>query len=97
MVRVHVRFFTVLRDLVGEKEILMEFESEKVTVRDLLERLVNCYGREFREYVFDMVSGEVRGHLQLLVDGRNVVSLDGLDTELRDGSVFAIIPPVGGG
>ena len=97
MIRVYVRLFTVLRELVGKKELMLEFNDEPVTVKDVLERLVDRYGEKFRSYVFDPVSGEVREYLHLLVDGRNVASLHGLDTELWDGAVFAIIPPAGGG
>ena len=97
MTRISVRFFTVLRELIGQKEIVVEFAERHITVKRLLESLVRRYGKEFKEYVFDPVSNYVRGHLQLLVNGRNIASLSGLDTRLEDGDVFAIIPPVGGG
>ncbi|HDI07271.1 MAG TPA: MoaD/ThiS family protein [Candidatus Bathyarchaeota archaeon] len=97
MTRISVRFFTVLRELIGQKEIVVEFAERHITVERLLESLVRRYGKEFKEYVFDPVSNDVRGHLQLLVNGRNIASLSGLDTRLEDGDVFAIIPPVGGG
>jgi molybdopterin synthase sulfur carrier subunit len=97
MAKVSVKLFTFLRELVGKREVTIEFEGRKVKVGELLDRLTNLYGEEFREYVFDPVSGRIREYLQLLVNGRNVVSLDGLDTELKDGDIFAIIPPVGGG
>jgi len=32
-----------------------------------------------------------------MLNGFNVYSLEGLSTALRDGDVFAILPPVGGG
>jgi molybdopterin converting factor small subunit len=39
----------------------------------------------------------VRGFLQFLVNGKSASSLKGLQTELSDGDVLAILPPVGGG
>jgi molybdopterin synthase sulfur carrier subunit len=97
VVRVTVKFFTFLRELVGKREEIIELSGRKVTVKELLERLADRYGEDFCGYVFDPISGELREHLQLLVNGRNVISLQGLSTELKDGDVFAIIPPVGGG
>jgi MoaD family protein len=97
VVKVSVKFFTFLRELVGKREEIVELSGREVTVKDLLECLAERYGEDFCGYVFDPVSGKLREHLQLLVNGRNVISLKGLSTKLKDGDVFAIIPPVGGG
>jgi MoaD family protein len=76
----------------------MEFSvKEKVTVGKVLERLSKRYGKSFVEYVFDERTGEVKGFLQFLVNGRSASTQRGLDTELSNGDVLAIIPPVGGG
>ncbi|MEM2106062.1 MAG: MoaD family protein [Candidatus Bathyarchaeia archaeon] len=97
-VRVSVRFFTSLRELTGKREETLEFSGkEKITIGLVLERLSKRYGREFVDYVFDRKTGEVKGFLQFLVNGRSASTLNGLDTPLRDGDVLAIVPPVGGG
>lgn len=97
-VRVSVRFFTSLRELTGKREETLEFSGkERVTVGLVLERLGKRYGKDFVDYVFDQKTGEVKGFLQFLVNGRSASTLSGLDTPLRDGDVLAIIPPVGGG
>jgi molybdopterin synthase sulfur carrier subunit len=96
--QVSVRFFTSLREIVDKKEETLEFsEGEKVTVDMVLKTLVQCYGERFVEYVYDRKTGEVRGFLQFLVNGKSATTLDGLETELEDGDVLAILPPVGGG
>jgi len=96
--RVSVRFFTSLREITGKREQTLEFSGgEPVTVDVVLKRLAERYGKSFSEYVFDSKTGEVKGFLQFLVNGRSMSTLDGLDTELVDGDVLAIIPPVGGG
>jgi MoaD family protein len=68
-----------------------------VTADRVLKRLTQRYGRKFVEYVYDAKTGEVKGFLQFLVNGRSASSLEGLSTRLADGDVLAIIPPVGGG
>jgi len=97
-VRVSVRFFTTLRELTGKREETLEFSRGKVvTVESVLDRLKDRYRKGFTEYVCDPKTGEVRGFLQFLVNGRSVASFEGLKTKLSDGDVLAIIPPVGGG
>jgi len=96
--RVSVRFFTSLREIIGKREETFEFSGkEKVTVDMVLKRLGKRYGKDFVEYVFDRKTSEVKGFLQFLVNGRSVSTLKDLDTPLKDGDVLAIIPPVGGG
>jgi len=93
-----VRFFTSLREITGKREQALEFSGgETVTVDMVVKRLAERYGKSFAEYVFDSKTGEVKGFLQFLVNGRSASTLDGLDTKLVDGDVLAIIPPVGGG
>lgn len=96
--QVSVRFFTSLREILGKKEEAVEFsEGEKVTVDNVLEALKQRYGKPFVEYVYDQKTGEMKGFLQILVNGKSASTLSGLHTELVDGDVLAILPPVGGG
>lgn len=98
LLRVSVRFFTSLREITGRKEVVVEFSGKrKVTVRVVLDRLCRRFGADFVEYVFNKESGDVRGFLQFLVNGRSLSLEKGLDTLLCDGDVLAIVPPVGGG
>jgi MoaD family protein len=96
--QVSVRFFTSLRELVGKKEEKLEFpEGEKVTVDMVLNVLKQRYGKPFVGYVYDTETGDVKGFLELLVNGTSASTLNGLQTELATGDVLAILPPVGGG
>lgn len=98
LLRVSVRFFASLRELVGKKVEQIEFsDSEKVTVGKVLKRLSEVHGKDFVEYVFDSETGEIRSYLLLLVNGRSITSLEGVETRFLDGDVLAILPPVGGG
>jgi len=95
---VRVRFFTILREIVGKREETLSFQSgEKVDVNVVLRYLVDRYGRSFEDYVFDSRTGKVKGFLQLLVNGRSLTDVNDFKTELQDGDVLAIVPPVGGG
>ena len=92
-----MRLFTSLRELTGKKEEILKFGKSKVTVEEVLKHLAGRYGREFSEYVYDGKTGEAKGFLQFLINGRSASTLNGLQTTLSDGDILAIIPPVGGG
>jgi molybdopterin synthase sulfur carrier subunit len=98
MLQVSVRFFTVLREVTGKREETLQFlEGEKVTVNSVLKYLSKRYGKPFTEYVYDHSAGTVKGVLQFFINGQSTSAGDGFNTELREGDVLAIVPPVGGG
>jgi len=94
-VKISVKFFTTLREIVGKKEEFLEF-SKAVNVGAVLKQLSKMHGKDFDEYVFDEL-GDVRGHLQVLVNGQSVTTMRDLKTQLKNGDQVAILPPVGGG
>ena len=93
--KITVRLFTALRELAGTKREELEFNTA-VNVEDVLDVLVNRYGKEFRDYLYDEEK-RVRSHLQLLINGKSAGLLEAEKTMLNDGDQLAIIPPVGGG
>ena len=96
--KVSVRFFTSLREIIGKKEETLEFsDDEKVTVDTVLQMLSRQYAIGFVDYVYDAETHEVKGFLQFLINGTSSSTMKGLQTELKDGDVLAILPPVGGG
>ncbi len=96
--QVQIRFFTVLREVTGKKEESLAFPAgEKITIHSVLKKLSQTYGKTFNEYVYRAETGEVKGFLQFLINGKSASTLNGLETELKDGDVLAIVPPVGGG
>jgi len=94
-VKVKVRFFTKLRELVGKQEVELEFE-EPITVAELLSFLVKRYGSSFKNYVYGE-DGKVKNFLQILVNGRSITTLEGFETKLKNRDIAVIIPPAAGG
>jgi molybdopterin synthase sulfur carrier subunit len=94
-INVTVKFFTILREIVGKKEEKFEL-SHPATLNVLLRRLSQKYGKEFNDHVYDEF-GTVHGYLHLLVNCKSVETLQGLKTKLKEGDQIAILPPVGGG
>lgn len=94
--KVYVRLFTTLRELARKSRETIEFSSNTVTVKDVLEELVKKNGKKFKDNLYNE-RGKVRDHLQLLVNGKSVSLLEELDTQLKEEDQVAIVPPVGGG
>jgi molybdopterin synthase sulfur carrier subunit len=95
---VKVRFFTNLKEIVNKREETLTFtEDEKITVDLVLKMLAKKYGNPFMDYVYDGQTGQPKNFFQFLVNGNSTSTLSGLETELKDGDVLAILPPVGGG
>ena len=95
---VKVRFFTSLREIVNRREETLVFPDVKeVTVDLVLKTLSKKYGIPFIEYVYNGKTGQPKNFLQFLVNGTSTSTLNGLETELKNSDVLAILPPVGGG
>jgi len=93
--KVKVRFFTRLREITDKREEELEVNND-ATVGNLLKLLEEEHGLEFKAYIRNKW-GEFTGNLQYLLNGKNVTTLQGFNTKLKEGDTLAIIPPVGGG
>lgn len=91
-----VRLFASIRELAGTREEHLHL-AEGANIRKLLTILCERFGSEFAEYVIDQKTGLPRPQIQILVNGKSLASLKGIDTELTDGAEVALMPPVGGG
>ncbi|MEM2935715.1 MAG: ubiquitin-like small modifier protein 1 [Candidatus Bathyarchaeia archaeon] len=94
--KVKVRYFTTLRELARTIEEEIEMENG-ATLSDLLEKIVLKYGETAHNYLYDKESGAVDPSIQFLINGVSMRNLQGVRTELKDGNVVAIVPPIGGG
>lgn len=97
MVAVQVKPFYNLKEIIGKPVLEMQVE-EGTSVRGLLEQLTERYGPELRRALIDPESGDLRSVYRVLVTGRDVRLLDrGLQTELQEGDVIALLQALSGG
>jgi len=92
---VEIKFFTSLREITGRKVDILQLKTI-ISVEELFSMLFKKYGEEFGEYVYNKEC-KVQDFLSILVNGKNINTLQGLGTELKEGDTVAILPPVGGG
>ena len=88
-----VSFFGHLRANAGIKSETLEAEDGQI-LGDFLEPL--CKQRNVHREVFGE-SDRVQDPINILINGRNIKFLQGMDTTLKDGDIISIFPPTGGG
>jgi molybdopterin synthase sulfur carrier subunit len=67
------------------------------SLSELIETVSVKYGTAAFAYLHVLESGKIDPSIKFLVNGVAAQNLRGFETELKDGDVIAIIPPIGGG
>ena len=90
--KVKVEFFNTLREKVnGLKYVEIE---DVYTLRDVLKKLDEMFPN-LKGEIWD--GEKVNEDYLIMVDGRNIVFLGGLDAKLNDGDEVSMFPPAAGG
>ncbi|MGD0154079.1 MAG: MoaD/ThiS family protein [Thermacetogeniaceae bacterium] len=93
-----VKFFALLRELTNAKETTAYTAG---TVRQLLDALCGAYGGEFTRWIYAEGSAEgqrqLSGKVIVLVNGRAIEHLAGLETALTGTDELALFPRMAGG
>ncbi len=95
---IEVTFRTILHlvPLAGnhKKQIVRLVENSDAGF--LLNRLIETYGDELKNALFDE-NMNIRKGITMYKNGVSILALEELDTVLYDGDDFLVFPPVGGG
>lgn len=93
MVNVILKLMAIFSTDVG----LTEINYQNVNILgDIINQFMKEYGKKLRKSFVDP-SGNLESHVVILVNGRNYLFLDGLNTKLKDGDQIVISPPLIGG
>ena len=87
-----VKLFGNLRSLAGTSIILIEADT---TVRDLLDKLIG-ENKTLAAAILD-ADGKLRPHYKVMINGHDMIMMDGLETHVNAEDIIAIFPPVAGG
>ncbi len=89
-----IKYFATLRDITHTTEETITEPSQ--TLDELIHFLCRKYGKAFAKWVTCEDGGF--GSLSIfLINGQDYRSLQGLQTEIKDGDVISLFPPIAGG
>jgi molybdopterin synthase sulfur carrier subunit len=95
-ISVNVNFLGPSQDDVGKGKMVIGLDYNS-TLKDLLKKLANKIGPKFKDFVFDPSSNILNENVAIIVNGRHITALDGLETPMSSGDEVSIFPPLGGG
>jgi molybdopterin converting factor small subunit len=90
--------YGVFRTAAGSGQIQLDVPSQKPTVRSIIEHLVaqaDCY--ELKPLLIDSGTMDPRPNALIMVSGREISTLNGLDTILAEGDELSLLPVAHGG
>lgn len=93
---VEVKFLGVFRQSSGRNRVLVKLEKP-ATVRKAIEKLVEAFSSEFRRMLVDPELEDPRPNALILVNGKEIGVLQGLETEVEDGDEIVLVPVSHGG
>ncbi len=93
---VECKIFGTLRLASGLDTVLLDISENSVSIRSILMELGKLKGLVELKKLAQDSNGESLPFI-LLLQGKNVFDIDGLDTVVKDGQRVSIFPPSGGG
>lgn len=93
---VKVQTILDLKRIVGKGEVELPV-PEGSTVADLLRNMTERWGEELSSRLFEPETHRLFSHIQIMVNGRAMAFLKGMETVLQDGDDVLILPPAAGG
>ena len=95
---IHVKLYGVFKTAAGTDSINLDLLPAKPTVRMALTELVSRPGSDvLRALMLEGDSSDPRSTTLILVSGREIGALAGLDTELRNDDELSLLPIAHGG
>lgn len=96
MMRVKViTIFGMIASLGGKKKQMIQIR-EGSNMMDLMEVLIERHGSLIKDRVFHL-DKTIKKDITILLNGRNILALQGFETKLTDGDEVLLFPPLAGG
>lgn len=93
MAKVTLKLMTIFSTDIGLTQI--NYSNVEI-LGDVINQFIDDYGKKIRKNLLDS-QGNLATHVVILVNGRNYMFLEELNTKLKDGDQITISPPLIGG
>ena len=91
-----VRLYGYFRECAGQREFSLDAANVKAALQQMLDRW-DCFATHLLDDGATRETIKVKPYVKVIVNGRGMEVLDGLDTKLGAKDALVIFPPVGGG
>jgi len=93
-----VRLYGVFRSAAGSSQVQLDVPSEKPTVGMVIDYLISQSGfNKLKPLLIDESTMDPRPNALIMVSGREINTLDGLDTIVTDEDELSLLPVAHGG
>lgn len=92
---IKISFLSLLVDIIGREEISISID-ERSTIRDVLKQLVKTFGKDFENTILKSPD-EISKYIILSLNGKDIRSIDNLNTILHVGDEIILLPAIAGG
>ena len=95
---VPVRLYGVFRSAAGSERVEINIPIDQPTVRAVIAEITSRSDlRELKQLVLDGETRDPRPNALIMVSGREIGTLEGLDTKLKAGDELCLLPIAHGG
>ena len=95
MVDVKIIFFSILTDITEIEELTFPMDIGS-NIRNLLEQLTLKFGEKFEELIFKN-STDLSKYVLITINGKDIRTLKGLQTILKQDDEIFFVPAIAGG
>ena len=96
VISVEVRFLGIFQRFSGKKRFKLILE-EPATVRKAVMKLTEIFSKDFSQVLVDSQLDDPRPNALILVGGKEISALQGLETEVKDTEEIVLVPMIHGG
>jgi len=95
-IQIKVKFLGIFKGISGREQFPMEFKKS-VSVGEVVKGLTEFLSPDFGRILIDPELGDPRPNALILLNGREIGVLEGLETKVMDGDEVVFIPVSHGG
>lgn len=96
LISVTVQTILDLKRILGQRKMALVV-PEGSTVHNLLAHMIEKWGQTLSSSLFEPETGRLFSYIQIMVNGRSIGFLNGMETVLEDHDEVLILPPAAGG
>jgi molybdopterin converting factor small subunit len=96
VINIEIRLVGIFQRVSGKKCIKLRLE-EPITVKTIILKLIEKFSDEFKQVLVDSQLDDPRPKALILVGGKEINALQGLETAIKDTEEIVLVPIAHGG